>query len=114
MADNIQIKAGNKAGMPTLNDREPAYVRDEEALYIGTPGGNKKVCSAKTEGKVSTLEKSVQTLQTTVSGKLTATQMEAQADIAAEADLAAVIAGYNGLLAAMRTSGIIKIEETQE
>lgn len=43
MADKIQIRAGNKSGMPTLTDRELAYVRDENALYIGTPDGNKKV-----------------------------------------------------------------------
>lgn len=45
MADAIQIRAGNKENMPVLSDREPAYVRDENALYIGTPSGNKKVGS---------------------------------------------------------------------
>jgi len=43
MADKIQIRAGNKSGMPTLTDRELAYVRDENALYIGTPSGNKDI-----------------------------------------------------------------------
>lgn len=43
MADTIQLRAGNKENMPVLRDREPAYVRDENALYVGTPEGNKKV-----------------------------------------------------------------------
>lgn len=43
MSDTIQIRAGNKKGMPTLADREPAYVRDENAFYIGTDSGNKKI-----------------------------------------------------------------------
>ena len=43
MSDTIQIRAGNKLGMPTLADREIAYVRNENALYIGTDSGNKKV-----------------------------------------------------------------------
>lgn len=49
MADNISIRGGNKKGMPTLRDRELAFVRDEEALYIGSPDGNLKLCSADTE-----------------------------------------------------------------
>ena len=43
MADKILLRAGKKANMPTLADREPAYVTDDNAIYVGTPGGNKKV-----------------------------------------------------------------------
>lgn len=56
MADNISIRGGDKEGMPDLRDRELAFVRDEEALYIGTPDGNLKLCSAEMEGKVNSLE----------------------------------------------------------
>lgn len=52
MADNISIRGGNKKGMPTLRDRELAFVRDEEALYIGSLDGNLKLCSADTEEKI--------------------------------------------------------------
>ena len=40
MADSLQIRAGNKANMPTLADRELVYVRDEKKLYIGDGGEN--------------------------------------------------------------------------
>jgi hypothetical protein len=39
MADLIQIKGGSGT-VPTLQDKELAYSRDEKALYIGTPDGN--------------------------------------------------------------------------
>lgn len=39
MADLIQIKGGSGT-VPTLQDRELAYSKDEKALYIGTPEGN--------------------------------------------------------------------------
>ena len=43
MADLIRIKGGNGA-VPTLKDREIAYSKDEQALYIGTEGGNVRLC----------------------------------------------------------------------
>ena len=46
MPDSIKLLAGKKNNMPTLPDRMPAYVRDEKALYMGTPEGNVKVGSA--------------------------------------------------------------------
>jgi hypothetical protein len=128
MADKIQLRAGNKASMPTLTDREPAYVRDEEAVYIGTPNGNKKLCSAATEGRVTALEQTVATHGTTLSahestinyhgsaisaqqtilnGKLTAFAVPAQAGVAADADAATIAAALNALIAAMKSSGIM-------
>ena len=59
MADNIYLRAGRKAGMPNLADREPAFVRDERALYIGTSTGNLKLCEAGTIDKVVELEESL-------------------------------------------------------
>ena len=42
MADLIKIKGGSGT-MPALQDRELAYQKDENALYIGTSNGNKKI-----------------------------------------------------------------------
>ena len=80
MADKIQIRAGNKSGMPTLTDRELAYVKDETALYIGTAGGNKR---------------------------LTHAPVEAQEALDEGSDLQAVIEAYNNLIAAMKSSGVM-------
>ena len=66
MADNIYLRAGRKAGMPNLADREPAFVRDEKALYIGTSAGNLKLCEAGTIDKVAELEESLAVLGETV------------------------------------------------
>ena len=62
MADNIYLPAGRKAGMPNLSDREPAFVRDEKAFYIGTPTGNLKLCEAGTLDKVAELVETVEGL----------------------------------------------------
>ena len=80
MADKIQIRAGKKANMPTLTDRELGYVKDEAALYIGTVGGNKR---------------------------LTQVPVAAQETLAEDADIQAVIAAYNNLIAAMKSSGVM-------
>ena len=45
MADTIRIKGGN-GDVPTLQDREIAYRKDEKALYIGTGAGNIRLCGA--------------------------------------------------------------------
>lgn len=93
MADTIQIRAGKKAGMPTLAVRELGYVTDEKALYIGTANGNVKLCDAD--------------LEDTVKNKLTATPVAAQGSLDAAAELAAVITAYNNLIAAMKASGMM-------
>ena len=43
MADKIKLRAGSKAKIPTLAEREIGYCTDENALYVGTEDGNKKV-----------------------------------------------------------------------
>lgn len=45
MADLIRIKGG-RGTTPTLQDRELAYNKDEQALYIGTENGNVMLCLA--------------------------------------------------------------------
>jgi len=82
MADKIQIRAGNKSGMPTLTDRELAYVRDENALYIGTPSGNKDI-----NGE---LKQAVIELQETVATHGNAIKANADAVAAYEARIAAL------------------------
>lgn len=124
MADTIQLRAGNKTGMPTLLDRELAYVRNENALYVGTDTGNKKIGAA-LEAAVSALQSTVSgqgaqigTLETTVSAlsssvsalqseKLSASKAEAQSNLAADAELATVVAAFNALVAAMKASGLM-------
>lgn len=43
MNDLIKIKGGN-GDVPTLQVRELGYSYDEDALYIGTNEGNKRLC----------------------------------------------------------------------
>lgn len=45
MADLFKIKGGTGA-VPTLQDREIGYSKDEKALYIGTANGNVRLCGA--------------------------------------------------------------------
>lgn len=45
MADLIRIKGGS-GNVPTLQDRELAYKKDEKALYIGADGANVRLCGA--------------------------------------------------------------------
>lgn len=99
MADALYLKAGNKAGLPDLQDREMAYVRDENALYIGTPAGNRKIGEE--------LETAIKELREELEDKLTASPVALQQDISADADLAAVVSAFNSLLAAMKASGIM-------
>lgn len=113
MADKIQIRAGNKNGMPKLTDREPAYVRDEKALYIGTPSGNVKI-GGETESKLNALEliveahdEDIDDLKVDMPKKLTASAVAAQSGVAADADAAAIAAAFNALIAAMKSSGVM-------
>lgn len=69
MADTIQLRAGNKASMPVLLDREIAYVRDEKALYVGTPTGNEKM-GADLENAVASLESAMNTAIETFDGEM--------------------------------------------
>ena len=79
MADLIQIKAGNNVGK-SLADREIAYSRNEEALYIGDNGKNVKLTR----------------------------KADAVVQLAEDADLPAVISAYNSLVSALKASGLMK------
>ena len=89
MADTIQLRGGNKEGMPALAAREIAYVKDENALYMGTPAGNRKIYGEELERK------------------LEATRAATVAALDTGADLAAVIAKVNELIAALKAANIM-------
>lgn len=137
MADTIQLRAGNKSGMPTLSDREIAYVRDEKALYVGTPTGNEKIGAA-LENAVASLESAMNTAIGTMSGQmdviasrtgtletetaalegrttalegraaaLEARKAAAVAPLATDAQLATVITTVNSLIASLKACGLM-------
>lgn len=135
MADSLQIRGGNKDGIPKLADRELGYCKDEKTLHIGTPSGNQKIADAAVfnqitklqirtagveisttdlksratslENRATDLESRATSIESEIVNKLTASMAAAQADLAADADLTAVISAYNGLLAALRAAGIM-------
>lgn len=121
MADEVKIRRGNKAAIPTLSVGELAYCRDAKELYIGTAAGNVLLCANATITKVTGLETDVSGLETTtgehttqisalqtaVNGKLTASKVAAQSALGGAADLAAVITAFNALVAAMKSSGVM-------
>lgn len=121
MTDSFKLLAGNKEGMPNLPDRAPAFVRDEQAIYVGTPDGNLMLCKAKNLRDIEALEESVkslgeadtamqqsiQQLNEAVGKKLSASPAAAQAELGADANLAAVIASINQLIADMKAAGLM-------
>lgn len=60
MADLIRIKGGS-GDVPVLQDRELAYSKDEKALYIGTDGGNVRLCSANDVSEIEALIENITT-----------------------------------------------------
>lgn len=131
MADSLLIRAGKKATMPALLYRELGYCYDTKELYVGgvTGSGNQLVGSVVWESDISTLKAQIEalevfnealnesieslnegfnTLESTVEGKLTASQAENVLDVTAEAELSAVITAFNAALANLRAAGIMK------
>ena len=70
MADLIKIKGG-KGAIPKLQDREPAYSKDEQALYIGTEDGNLRLCGAEDVTRITALETKITALEGQISTILT-------------------------------------------
>lgn len=101
MADTILIKAGNKSTMPTLHDREIAYCKDEKALYIGTAGGNVKLCDA--DGS-----RAIKDLEQAMNDKLSATPAPAISQLNSTATLSEAIRVFNNLIAALKQTGIME------
>lgn len=104
MADLIKIKAGS-GNVPTLQDRELAYRKDEQALYIGTGEGNVRLCGG---GDLADINTKINNINTQISEINTETN-EIRAEINAlrteingvKADISninAEIAALNGLI----------------
>ncbi len=62
MADLIRIKGGS-GNVPTLQERELAYRKDEKALYIGASTGNERLCGA---DDISELNAKIKALEGTI------------------------------------------------
>lgn len=109
MADTIQIRAGAKANMPTLSVREIAYVTDEDggALYIGTATGNKKLCTVGTIRTLENMSHHLNEMETSLEGKLTASQMPVQSALDSAAEAAAIVTAFNTLLEALKAAGMM-------
>lgn len=108
MADNVQIKRGVKAEIPTLLLGELGYCTDTKEIYIGTSAGNELIGKVSWGTDVTSLQTKVNNLNTTVAGKLTATASNAVSNLAAEATITDVITAFNSLLTNMKSSGLMK------
>ena len=71
MADLIRIKGGS-GDVPKLDDRELGYKKDKEELYIGTDGGNIRLCGAKDKKE---LKDYIDAYITTINAKFDATDL---------------------------------------
>ena len=71
MADLIMIKGGS-GDVPTLQDRELAYRKDEQALYIGSDGVNVRLCGANDVSGINTRLDALSQLITDIIARLDA------------------------------------------
>ena len=61
MSDLITLKRGS-GDVPTLQDGELAYRKDEKTLYIGTESGKERLCGATDIGEINTRLEAMNTL----------------------------------------------------
>lgn len=92
--------------MPQLGVREPGWCMDTGELFVGVPGGSKKV-GADIEQKLTALEPRVAALEQAMPQKLTANKAASQTELLPDADLPAAVAAFNALLAAMKAAGMM-------
>lgn len=109
MADTIQLRAGNSNKMPELLDREIVYARDEEAIYVGTPAGPVKV-GRKLEAALVQINSALATQQAEIEeqAKNQMSAVDALQPLASDATVEDVVAAFNGLIDAMKLSGLMK------
>lgn len=100
MADMIQFYRGKEAKLPVLRPGQPGYCTDTKRLYIGSAAGNVLLADNGCLGRVDALEE-------TMPQKLTASAVAAQDALTAGAELDAVTAKVNALIAAMKASGVM-------
>lgn len=109
MADTIQLRAGDRKGMPELLDREIVFVRDEEAIYVGTPGAPVKI-GRKLEAEIEQMKSALATQQTAIEAQAEhqMSAMDALQPLASDATVEDVVTAFNGLIDAMKLSGLMK------
>ena len=71
MSDLIQIKSGtlgSKSAMTKLSEDELGYLKDKKELYIGTEGGNSRLCGAddiaNIDAKMAEIEAEIERIKT--------------------------------------------------
>lgn len=101
MNDTLQIKAGIKARLPALAQREFGYCTDTRELYIGTSAGNARIASAGSFDELTGLTGQM-------AGKLTAVPAASVAPLAAEVELATAVEKINELISVLQVAGIMK------
>ena len=108
MADRLQIYGGLKADMPELLPREIGYCTDTHELYVGSVAeGNRLVGCVAWGNDINTLQRSLKSLSDALGTKLTASKAGAVADVAEDATTQVIVTAFNGLLASLRTAGIM-------
>lgn len=102
MADTLLIYAGKEDTMPVLPYRQLGYCYDSKKLYIGgsSEDGNVLIGSVVWGEEINTLKEDMV-------GKLTANKVVSIAEIASDADIAAVITTFNSLIGSLKTAGIM-------
>lgn len=105
-ATNLETRATNLETRAT-NLESKSTSLETRATNLETRATNLESKSTSLETRASNLEARATSLEAEMGNKLTASKVAAQADLAADADLAAVISAYNGLLAALRAAGIM-------
>ena len=102
MVDTLLIYAGKEETMPGLAYRQLGYCYDSKKLYIGGAGeeGNILIGSVVWETDINALKNEMRS-------KLTAEKAESIGDLSTDADISAVVTGFNSLLAVLRTAGIM-------
>ena len=108
MADTIQFKRGAADSLPKLADGEPGWCRDAKQLFIGTLTGNEKIADSTIFATVEQHSRAINEMNEEMDNKLSAKAALSQAELAAEAELAAVVESFNTLLAAMKTAGLME------
>lgn len=67
MADLIRIKGGI-GDVPDLQDRELAYSKDQQALYIGSDNENTRLCGAGDAARIEALYAAISELSAKIDG----------------------------------------------
>ena len=100
MADLIKIKAGS-GNVPTLQDRELAYRKDEQALYIGTGDKNVRLCGGGDLADINTKISEINTDINEIRAEINALMTEISGVKTDISNINAEIATLNGLISSI-------------